>query len=137
MKPGVMPFVSLISAVVFLFILRSGFSNSKNKSPGDASIRHPFFLQGKNVKRLPETGSILGIVVPLSVKTSVFAVSVSDTMASTFTDTTNGAYILKDIPPGNYALIFVPSDHSYNKNSCRAAVSDGQITIADTIWLLK
>jgi|GEM_PF-1113975 len=82
-------------------------------------------------------GSILGIVVPFSVKTNILVVSVSDTIAHTYSDTTNGAYILKDIPPGNYALVFVPTDHQYRKNSLRAAVSEGQITIADTVRLLK
>jgi hypothetical protein len=93
--------------------------------------------RSEKINRSVAGGSILGIVVPLSVRTSVFAVSVADTLASTFTDTTNGAYILKDVPPGNYALIFIPSDPSYRKNSRRAAVSEGQITIADTTWLLK
>jgi hypothetical protein len=82
-------------------------------------------------------GSILGIVVPCSVKTNILVVSVSDTIAHTYSDTTNGAYILKDIPPGNYALVFVPTDHRYRKNSLRAAVSEGQITIADTVRLLR
>ena len=99
------------------------------------------FLLNARFTRTPAArqkgGSILGIVVPFSVKTNVLVVSVSDTIAHAFSDTTNGAYILKDIPPGNYALVFVPSDHQYRNNSLRAAVSEGQITLADTVRLLK
>jgi hypothetical protein len=85
----------------------------------------------------PAGGTILGIVVPLSVKTNILVVSVADTIAHTISDTTNGAYILKDIPPGNYALLFIPADKQYRSNSQRAAVSEGQITVADTVWLMK
>jgi len=87
--------------------------------------------------RIQNGGSILGIVVPFSVKTDILVVSVADTIAHTYSDTTNGAYILKDIPPGNYALVFVPADRRYRKNSLRAVVSEGQITIADTVRLLR
>jgi hypothetical protein len=87
--------------------------------------------------RIQNGGSILGIVVPFSVKTNILVVSVSDTIAHTYSDTTNGAYILKNIPPGTYALIFVPSDRRYRENSLRATVSEDQITIADTVRLLK
>jgi hypothetical protein len=87
--------------------------------------------------RIQNGGSILGIVVPFSVKTNILVVSVSDTIAHTYSDTTNGAYILKDIPPGAYALVFVPSDHRYKKHSLRAAVAENQITIADTVRLLQ
>ncbi|HEY4155079.1 MAG TPA: hypothetical protein VGM24_06620 [Puia sp.] len=113
---------TFISATICLFILVTGFNLPRNRFKENL---------------LPEGGSILGIVVPFSVKTTVLAVSVSDTIASTTSDTTNGAYILKDIPPGNYALLYVPSDNQYRKNSTRAVVSEGQITVADTIWLRK
>ncbi len=117
MKSSAMPFGFFLSVAVFLL--------------------PPILPHEKKIESDATAGSILGIVVPISVKTTVFAISVSDTMAFAITDTTNGAYILKDVPPGNYALVFVPSDHSYNKNSCRAEVTEGQITIADTIRLRK
>ena len=103
--------------VIILFVWNAGFTKPES--------------------RVQQGGSILGIVVPFSVKTHILVVSVSDTIAHTYSDTTNGAYILKDIPPGNYALVFLPADHQYRKNSLRAAVSAGQITIADTVRLLK
>lgn len=120
-SPGI-----LIAAAIGMFLVAAGFSNP-----------HPF--PSCPVKRtpLPADGTILGIVVPFSVQTKVLVISVADTIASTDSDTTNGAYILKDVPPGNYALTYIPSDKRYRKNSTRVAVSDGQITIADTIWLTK
>lgn len=107
----------LFPVIVGLAILIGGFNESDGKSQNG--------------------GSILGIIEPFSIKTHILVVSVSDTIAHTYSDTTNGAYILKDIPPGNYALIFIPSDNQYRKNSLRAAVSEGQITVADTVRLLK
>jgi hypothetical protein len=113
-------FFGLLLAAGLLVIVFSGFSRP-----------------GKAKKNTAEAGTILGIVVPLTVKTAVYAISVTDTIAAAITDTTNGAYLLKDVPSGNYALVFVPADHDYLKNSTRAFVSEGQITIADTIWLHK
>ena len=115
----------VIPIIVFLILIASGYRRQSHSSN----------IKGRIMP--PAGGSILGIVVPFSIKTNILAVSVTDTVASTFSDTTNGAYILKDVPPGNYALIYVPSDNRYTKTSNRAAVSEGQITIADTIWLRK
>lgn len=120
-SPGI-----LIAAAVGMLLMASGFGNP-----------HPFPSGPVTRTPLPADGTILGIVVPFSVQTKVLAISVADTIASTDSDTTNGAYILKDVPPGNYALTYIPSDKRYRKNSTRVAVSDGQITIADTIWLMK
>jgi len=116
----------LIAAAVGMFLMAAGFSD-------------PHSFSSYPVKRtpLPADGTILGIVVPFSIQTKVLVISVADTIASTDSDTTNGAYILKDVPPGNYALIYITSDKQYRKNSARVAVSDGQITVADTIWLMK
>lgn len=125
MKQRAKHFGFVISTAALFFILVSGFITSKNTAARNSRTS------------VPAGGVILGIVIPFSIKTTILAVSVSDTVAFTFSDTTNGAYILKDIPSGNYALIFVPSDNKYRKNSSRAAVSEGQITIADTVWLLK
>ncbi len=135
-SPGI-----LIAAVIGMFLMAAGFNSPKkqdqqhSESVGKCTNQLPVCP----VKRtsLPADGTILGIVVPFSVQTKVLAISVADTIASTDSDTTNGAYILKDVPPGNYALTYIPSDKRYRKNSTRVAVSDGQITIADTIWLMK
>lgn len=127
-------FIIPIGVCMLLLALR----DSRNVMPGTAGLLSD---SHSDVKKLRTDtiagGDILGIVVPFSVKTSVLLVSVSDTIAHTFSDTTNGAYMLKNIPPGNYALIYIPSDNRYRKTSNRAAVSGDQITIADTTWLQK
>jgi hypothetical protein len=58
-----------------------------------------------------------------------------DTIASAFTDTSNGRYLFKDLPAGGYSLSFIPSDTTYKPASEMALVTLGQITIADTVKL--
>ena len=89
------------------------------------------------ISLIPSGGDIQGVVVPDSVRTAIFALLGTDTIASTFTDTTNGNYLLKDIPAGNYSLIFLPSDTTYKTALSSASVSLGQITIVDTVKLQK
>ncbi|HVY73546.1 MAG TPA: DUF4382 domain-containing protein [Puia sp.] len=83
----------------------------------------------------PSGGDIKGVVLPDSVRTAIFALSGADTVASTFTDTTNGAYLFKDIAAGSYSLTYLPSDTTYKPASANASVTLGQITIVDTIRL--
>jgi hypothetical protein len=84
---------------------------------------------------MPSGGDIKGVVVPYSIRTAIFAIQGSDTIASTFTDTTNGRWLLKDLPAGDYSLSFLPSDTTYLPASLNAAVTLGQITDADTVTL--
>jgi hypothetical protein len=83
----------------------------------------------------PSGGNIEGAVVPDSVRTLVLAIQGTDTVASTFTDTANGDYLISDVPAGNYSLSFVPSDTTYKTASGAATVNLGQITVVDTVRL--
>jgi hypothetical protein len=83
----------------------------------------------------PSGGDITGVVVPDSVRTAILAIMGTDTVASTFTDTTNGAYLFKDVPAGSYLLVYIPSDTSYKDTSINASVTLGQITTIDTVRL--
>ena len=85
----------------------------------------------------PSGGNIQGNVVPDSIRTTVFALMGPDTIASTFTDTTNGYYLIKDVPAGDYSLIYVPTDTTYQNESANATVTLGQATIVDTVHLHK
>lgn len=89
------------------------------------------------ISLVPSGGDIKGVVLPDSIRTSIFALSGADTVASTITDTTSGAFLIKDVPAGNYSLIYVPSDSTYKTASANAAVTLGQITTVDTLRLLK
>jgi Domain of unknown function (DUF4382) len=84
---------------------------------------------------VPSGGDIKGVVAPYSFMTTIFALQGPDTIASTFTDTTNGRYLFKDLPAGNYSLSFVPSDPTYMSASQNSTVVLGQITNVDTVRL--
>jgi len=85
---------------------------------------------------IPSGGDIQGVVVPDSVRTAIYALQGLDTIASTFTDTTNGRYMFKDVPAGNYTLSFIPSDTTFAVPPALAAtVTLGQITNVDTVKL--
>lgn len=84
---------------------------------------------------VPSGGDIRGVVVPDSVRTAILAIQGVDTIATASTDTTNGNFLIKDIPAGNYSLVFIPSDTSYKTVSNNASVVLGQTTIVDTVKL--
>jgi Domain of unknown function (DUF4382) len=84
---------------------------------------------------VPSGGNIEGVVVPDSVSTYVFAMQGTDTIASTSTDVTNGNFLIKDIPAGNYIVSIVPSDTTYKPVLINSSVSLGQITLLDTVKL--
>jgi hypothetical protein len=84
---------------------------------------------------MPSGGDIKGVVVPDSVATFVYAIQGTDTVASTTTDISNGDFLIKDIPAGNYSISFVPTDTSYTSVLTNAGVTLGQITVMDTTRL--
>jgi hypothetical protein len=87
------------------------------------------------ISLLPSGGDIEGVVTPDSVRTLVFAIEGLDTIASTFTDTSNGDYLIKNVPAGNYSLIYIPADTTFKTAAASATVTLGQITIVDTVKL--
>ena len=84
---------------------------------------------------VPSGGNIKGVVAPDSVLTFVYAIQGLDTVASTSTNVTNGNFLIKDIPAGNYTVSFVPTDTTYKFAFVNASVSLGQITLLDTVKL--
>jgi hypothetical protein len=84
---------------------------------------------------VPSGGDIRGVVAPDSIRTAILAINGPDTVSSAFTDTTNGNYLIKDIPAGNYSLVFIPSDTTFKTESVSAAVTLGQTTVVDTVKL--
>lgn len=85
----------------------------------------------------PSGGNIQGIVLPDSVSTVVYAILGTDTIASTFTNGLDGAYLIKDVPAGNYSLVYVPSDTTFLTATGAATVTLGQVTTATTVQLQK
>lgn len=86
---------------------------------------------------IPSGGNLHGVVVPDSVRTAIYAIQGVDTIASTFTDTTNGKYWFGDIPAGNYVLSFEPSEIDYKAAQRNVAVILGQDVAVDTVYLQK
>jgi hypothetical protein len=66
-------------------------------------------------------GSIKGVVMPNTFQTGVYAMQGTDTIASTFTGS-NGGYLMKGLPAGNYSVYYNPSDNTY-KDSVRNNIS--------------
>jgi len=82
-------------------------------------------------------GSITGNVQPDSVKTIIYAIQGSDTAASTFTDA-NGGYLIKALTAGSYDLHFWPMDTTFLPAvRTGVSVSDGNLTVVDTVHLTQ
>jgi len=82
-------------------------------------------------------GNLKGVVVPDSVRTAIYAINGLDTVASTYTDISNGNFLFDDIPAGNYSLSYVPTDSSYKESQQNVSVVLGQSAAADTVILEK
>jgi hypothetical protein len=79
-------------------------------------------------------GSIKGYVVPADFQTAVLAIQGSDTIASTYT---NGGFLLRGLPAGSYQLSFLPTDTTYKTQTKSAVVTTSQLTVMDTVRLVK
>ena len=86
---------------------------------------------------VPSGGNIKGVVIPDSVRTAIYAIDGTDTVASTYTDTVNGNFWFGDIPAGSYLLSFVPADTAYKNADRNVSVMLGQTTVVDTVKLEK
>ncbi len=81
-------------------------------------------------------GGIKGFVTPTTFPTAVYAIKgAADTVAGT--TTLNGAYQIKGIDAGTYSLTFAPSDVTYQKQTRAVTVTTGNVTVVDTVKLVK
>ena len=60
-----------------------------------------------------QTGAISGTVSPASAKPVVYGISGTDTVSTTYADTTSGDFKLIGLPSGSYNVSFVPADTTY------------------------
>jgi len=82
-------------------------------------------------------GTIKGNVKPFTFPTAVLVFKgPNDTVASTFSATDNGGYMVRGLAAGSYSLHFLPNDTTY-RDSVIAGVNvvNGAITIVDTTRL--
>jgi hypothetical protein len=86
---------------------------------------------------LASGGNLKGVVVPDSVRTAIYAINGADTVASTYTDISNGNFWFGDIPAGNYLVSYAPTDSNYRETQKNVSIVLGQTAVADTVVLEK
>lgn len=83
-----------------------------------------------------ETGSIAGTVEPAEARPAVFAVMGSDTISTTYADTTDGGFMLRGLEEGLYDLVIKPSGDQYSATTeTGITVESGSETHLDPIIL--
>lgn len=86
---------------------------------------------------IPSGGNVRGVVLPDSVRTTIYAIRGIDTIATTYSDTTRGgSYYFNDIVAGNYNFRYIPQDTIHQITQRNVAVVLGQTTIVDTVRLI-
>ena len=82
-------------------------------------------------------GTIKGNVKPFNFQTAVMVFrAANDTVASTYSGTTNGGYMVRGLAPGTYSLHFIPTDATYQDTVITGVnVATGAITVVDTTRL--
>ncbi|MGN6402495.1 MAG: DUF4382 domain-containing protein [Flavisolibacter sp.] len=81
-------------------------------------------------------GNVQGYVLPDSLRTAVFALQGTDTIAGTYTS--GGSYMLKGLNAGTYTLAFSPSDSTYkSQTKTGVVVTTNTVTTIDTVRLVQ
>lgn len=80
-------------------------------------------------------GSIRGVVVPDSIRTNIYAIQGTDTVAGTSSDLTGG-FLIKSLEAGTYDLALVPTDTAVARKTISGInVQVGQVTTVDTVHI--
>ena len=82
-------------------------------------------------------GTIKGNVKPFSFQSAVMVFrATNDTVATTYSATNNGGYLIRGLVPGTYSLHFLPTDATYQDTVITGVnVTNGAITVVDTTRL--
>lgn len=82
------------------------------------------------------TGNITGSISPVEAKAAVFALSGSDTLSTTFADTTNGEFMLVGLEEGVYDVSVEPREEGYDSAILEdIEVNTGENTAAGEVEL--
>jgi major membrane immunogen (membrane-anchored lipoprotein) len=82
-------------------------------------------------------GSIKGVVLPAVLPSAVLVLKGTDTVASTYSGV-GGAYLLKGIAAGTYALHYISVDSTLQPSVKQSVVVEtGKVTTLDTLTLVK
>jgi len=80
------------------------------------------------------SGAIKGVIVPAISKPAIFAVNMSgDTVATTYSDTTSGKFLLRGIDPGTYTVKIAPKLNYQPTVKTDVSVSLGVVTDVGTV----
>lgn len=83
-------------------------------------------------------GSVSGDAHPPEARPAIFALSGSDTVSSTFADTTTGAFKIVGLTAGTYSLAFNPSDTLYKDTTVTGVqIMSGNNTTIDTVRISR
>ena len=75
------------------------------------------------------SGAIKGVIVPAISKPAIFAVNMSgDTVATTYSDTTSGSFLMRGIAPGTYTLKISPKPTYQPTEKTDVSVALGVVT---------
>jgi hypothetical protein len=80
------------------------------------------------------SGSVKGIVLPLNINATVYAINNSDTVASAMPDTLTGAFLIPGLRQGNY-MISVNSNSYVNATYNNVSVTNENVTDIGTVQL--
>lgn len=74
------------------------------------------------------SGAIKGVVNPAASRPAVYAIMGSDTLATTFADSTNGSFIMKGLEAGTYTVDFAPKTGYSSASKANVSVTVGAVT---------
>ncbi len=82
-----------------------------------------------------ESGAIKGLVNPITSTPAVYAITGTDTVATTFADTVSGKFLLKGVPAGSYTVSFQPKTGYQVTNKTNVSVTLGSVTDMGTVQI--
>jgi len=82
-----------------------------------------------------ESGAIKGVVSPVTSTPAVFAISGTDTVATTYADQVTGNFLLKGLAAGSYTVGFSPKTGFVATTKTGVAVTLGNVTDLGTVQI--
>ena len=83
------------------------------------------------------SGAIAGQITPAEATPALYVISGLDTLATAFTDTTNGKFLIKGLSAGSYKLSIAPKTGFQSLTKDNVAVTVGNVTDLGTIEILQ
>jgi len=84
-----------------------------------------------------ESGSVKGLVSPVASRPAVYALSGTDTIATTFADSTSGKFLLKGLAAGTYNVSFAPKSGYLPTTKENVSVTVGNVTDIGTVMIAQ